>query len=465
MSECDSSSRRRASRDNVSQLRITRALLIALVLITPGTPATTSAHVPDDHPFRFDGTLAQRASLTHTVDLVDPAGVPDASMAQTLSGVLASLDSRDIRRLERAIAQAPESDGELLDERDVAWLHVFHNDQARTFAIRDVGDERHLRAVRDDLPEVSFGINRRTLEPLLATAPIYRGSFQPVPFDLPPQPGQRSAVLLPPYETSPVTFNQATMKLRLYHGMNLVNPDADRDLAHATIRVRESKDYDPRNPAGLLVWASPTPSGEIPHVITQPADALGFICVGVDDAGNEQSNQNKFELIFDALHNAQRQFHIDPDRIYITGLSGGGKVASILTICFPDVFHGAIPIAGLATHATLSMAFDDHRYPYFALPRGEMLMTAQQRPIASITGPRDFNYVEMKERSRRLETEGFKHAKFFEFDGLGHEMPTPEQFEQVLRFVDEPYQRSRAERIAQAKAANPPRCAMALLHL
>ena len=227
-------------------------------------------------------------------------------MARALAGILAALDARDVRRLERSIVNPPQADFSSPDHTDIGWLHICHGDDVRTFAIRDIGDERHLHVQSDDDLDFEFGINRRTFQQMIATAPIYRGSLDPLPFDLPAGPSQRSAVLLPPYEPSPVTFDQATMKLRLYHGMNVVNPDADRDLTQATIRVREPKDYDPRNPAGLLVWASPTPSGEIPHTITQAADAMGFVCVGVDDAGQRavESEQVPVDLRCAAQHAA-----------------------------------------------------------------------------------------------------------------------------------------------------------------
>ena len=455
ISECDSSSTQRASRSSVKQLIL--LAIVCMFMCVPAWPITAdTAPDPFDQPFRFDGELAQRAALTHTQEPVDPQMLPDAPMAYAVAGMIEAMDSRGLRRLERAIGRPPShsDDAEFLDPPPFAWLHLFSGETVRSIALTNVGDERFYHArVEGDETHI-FGLNRRTLDPLLAAGgTTFRGSFDPAPFEIPARPSQRSVVLLPPYEPSPITFDRATMKRRLYHGMNIVNPDTDRVLSDATIRVREPRNYDPRRPAGLLVWASPTPSGEIPSALAAAADDQYCVCVGVDDAGNEQSNQNKFQLIFDAMHNAKRQYHIDDQRVYITGLSGGGKVSSILTICFPDVFTGAIPIAGLATHATLPLAFDKHRFPYFAMPRGRMLMDAQLRPIASMTGPRDFNYVEMKARSARLSNEGFKLVRFFEYEDMGHEMPTPQRFADALRFIDTPYQQRHTRRQAQATLA------------
>ena len=41
-----------------------------------------------------------------------------------------------------------------------------------------------------------------------------------------------------------------------------------------------------------------------------------------------------------------RRYAIDESRIYVAGFSGGGKVASMLAVIYPEVFDGAIPMGG-----------------------------------------------------------------------------------------------------------------------
>jgi pimeloyl-ACP methyl ester carboxylesterase len=47
-----------------------------------------------------------------------------------------------------------------------------------------------------------------------------------------------------------------------------------------------------------------------------------------------------------AAHNIMQRFHVDPERIYIGGFSGGSRVALRLALGFPDVFRGAFLNAG-----------------------------------------------------------------------------------------------------------------------
>src|SRR6185312_13986051 len=42
-----------------------------------------------------------------------------------------------------------------------------------------------------------------------------------------------------------------------------------------------------------------------------------------------------------------RDFGIDRQRIFVTGLSAGGAMTSIMLACYPDVFAGGAIIAGL----------------------------------------------------------------------------------------------------------------------
>ena len=38
--------------------------------------------------------------------------------------------------------------------------------------------------------------------------------------------------------------------------------------------------------------------------------------------------------------NARSRYPIDPDRVYVGGLSGGSRVAQIAALAYPDVFRG-----------------------------------------------------------------------------------------------------------------------------
>ena len=74
-------------------------------------------------------------------------------------------------------------------------------------------------------------------------------------------------------------------------------------------------------------------------------DELGLIAVGVERAGNRRVFSERAQLMLDVIETARRRFHVDPRRIYMTGMSGGGRVTSAFSVCFPDVIRGSVPIA------------------------------------------------------------------------------------------------------------------------
>ena len=224
---------------------------------------------------------------------------------------------------------------------------------------------------------------------------------------------------------------------------------------------------DPRRPAGLLVWSSPTARGAIPPVFRAALDELNLVCIGSDNTGNDRDVPDKFQIVFDAVATARQRFHIDARRIYITGMSGGGKVTSILAMCFPDVFTGAIPIVGLGTYSTLDDTWGQHRNAYFAEPRGPLAKLARARRMAPMGGPPDFNYDEMRERVARLEVDGFTNIRFFTYPDMAHVMPSADRFAEALRWIDAPWQqvreqeRDRAESLLAANVDSGDRAALA----
>jgi pimeloyl-ACP methyl ester carboxylesterase len=47
-----------------------------------------------------------------------------------------------------------------------------------------------------------------------------------------------------------------------------------------------------------------------------------------------------------AAYNVMRRYNVDPDRVFISGYSGGSRVALRLALAYPDVFRGAFLDAG-----------------------------------------------------------------------------------------------------------------------
>jgi dienelactone hydrolase len=398
---------------------------------------------------RIDGRRPDTVvvALGETWDETLPLETP---MGQLAAGVLTRYDAATAGRLLRCATREP------LPELtpDTAWrfavLHLSVRGRepikrVEVLRLADAGFGARPLAPGDG-PGVRLDADR--FEALAAGWPAYRGGMDPDRAD----PSGASAVVPRPYTPGTVSVTEEVLKKRLYRGMPVQVSDPDRDLSRETLHARLPAGYDPRRPAGLLVWSSPTSAGVIPEVLADGLDELGIVCVAAENAGNERDVPNKFQLVFDGLATARRRYHIDDRRIYIAGMSGGGKVASILALCFPEVFAGAVPIVGLGTYSTLDESWGRYRTAYFARPRERELAVARTRRMALMGGPADYNYKEMVERAALLEADGFGNVRFFVYPDMAHEMPTPRRFTDALGWLDEPFRVLRDAETAAAAA-------------
>ena len=119
-------------------------------------------------------------------------------------------------------------------------------------------------------------------EAVTAGWPVYRGGFGDAPD---PETRGASVALKKPYAAGAITLDARTQKQRLYRGMPIRTVAPDRVLDDETMHVRLPADYDPRKPAGLLVWSSPSARGSLPRVLGAVLDALNRVCIGPDNPG------------------------------------------------------------------------------------------------------------------------------------------------------------------------------------
>ncbi len=98
---------------------------------------------------------------------------------------------------------------------------------------------------------------------------------------------------------------------------------------------------------GLLVFVPPWPEAKIPPEWMPVLDRYGVIFVTAARSGNDASVLGRrIPLAVIAAQNVIGRYPVDPQRVYVGGLSGGSRVALRTAIAFPDLFHGAFLNAG-----------------------------------------------------------------------------------------------------------------------
>src|SRR3954466_15344171 len=104
--------------------------------------------------------------------------------------------------------------------------------------------------------------------------------------------------------------------------------DNDYVLAQETFEVYVPPGYKPRDGWGLLVFDSPGGRGNLHEPWREVLEKHKLIWIGPNKAGNDRLPLCRFGLCIDAVHNMKKLYDIDPNRVYISGVSGGGRISS-----------------------------------------------------------------------------------------------------------------------------------------
>jgi len=223
------------------------------------------------------------------------------------------------------------------------------------------------------------------------------------------------------------------------------------DIKQESFEVYAPDSYDPNTPFGLMVWISPSSSGAIDHYPGLKAlmEKYKLVWVGANNSGNEHFYESRrVPLALDGSYNMQKLYTIDPDRVYVAGLSGGGRVASITAFHHSDVYAGGIFIIGANYWLQMAVPGKENTYwkPNFPRPRQENLVRAKKfGRYVLLTGDHDGNRVQMHTYYEEGYSKWLDHVLYIQVPEMGHEMPPAEEVEKAIKFLDEPLSQEEAK--------------------
>ena len=435
--------------------------LLAILLATLASPPAHAEHSAEhstEHrtktarptdPFRVAGKPPTAIHAARTAEPLDP-DFARSPMLAALSGQLAALTPQDLVKLRRALGNAvPEPD--LADATTLGVLHMKRGAQTARAEILALPDDTYAVRALDVPGATTRSLDANAIEYLA----IDRWSDSAEPL----APGTRTN-FVGNADPALITLDRATRR-RVFRANY---PELTRDLADETIHIRTPRDFDPSAPLGILVWVSPTPDGRIPPMFEPALDSLNLVAVGASNAGNQRPLSDRLQLMLDAIETARQRMTLDESRIYVTGMSGGGRCSSILQIAMPETFAGAVPIVGLDSYHLVPTGNGNAKWPARqGRPPTKVFAVLKQRRIRAITGDQDFNEPEMVRRTKMMQADGI-HIEIDVIPGMAHVMPTPDQFTLALDWVDEPRQTeilTATEAAAQALAAIDPAASQA----
>lgn len=232
-------------------------------------------------------------------------------------------------------------------------------------------------------------------------------------------------------------------------------PDAPRvNPPQESFTVIVPKSYRPDIPADLLVYISPSPRGTMASrrlnvsQLRDLLDDLNCVYIGANHSGNKRDFTSRVQLALMARHNMLASYAIDPQRVVVGGLSGGGRLSTMVGRCAPGLFSGVLAICGCNYHRSVPVSnLGGTVYPV------DMVLDARQEALVRdrvswvlLSGPKDSNYRETLDIGAAYASAGFR-TQVMDVPDLGHEIPAPDAIRQALRFLLTP-KRERAKPVA-----------------
>ncbi len=172
---------------------------------------------------------------------------------------------------------------------------------------------------------------------------------------------------------------------------------------------------------GVLVYISPSDSGAMPPSWQEVIDKERLIWISANTSGNKRNKARRALLGLLGRHIASGYGPIDSSRSYISGFSGGGRVASMMMWEYPDSFEGAIFFSGVN-----KWKGNDENF----------LAKLKKKRLVFLTGSRDFNEKDTKTAFLKYQSKGVKSATYLSILGHGHSLPSVEWFARSIQYLD-----------------------------
>jgi predicted esterase len=211
------------------------------------------------------------------------------------------------------------------------------------------------------------------------------------------------------------------------------------EIAKEKFQLVIPQNYQPREAWGLFIWISASHAPSIPPEWHTVLAARKLLFVGAHQSGNPRDIFDRVRMAVDANVAMRSHYRIDERRVYVSGFSGGARVASMIGVAFADLFTGTIPFMGVNFYTELP-AGGGKEFGISYLPNEQVLEIAKKRcRFVLVTGEKDFNRINTRAAEEHgFRKEGFANVLCLEVPGLGHAMPPAQWLEQGLGFLDGP---------------------------
>ncbi|MDX1517578.1 MAG: hypothetical protein R3288_12100 [Woeseiaceae bacterium] len=179
--------------------------------------------------------------------------------------------------------------------------------------------------------------------------------------------------------------------------------------------------YDAAKPPGAIIYVSPRSGGGPPKAWNELLGERNLIWIGARNAGNDVPVARRMFLAMFGPMVLQRRYALDAERIYIAGISGGGKTASRVAALRPNMFKGGIFMSG-------ALFWDDATPPLLDMIRGLRYVF--------LSGSEDPALNETRRVQRRFVAAGVENSKLIIVRDHGHRLPDAMYFARAIDYLD-----------------------------
>lgn len=186
--------------------------------------------------------------------------------------------------------------------------------------------------------------------------------------------------------------------------------------------------YSSRRAVGVYIHVNAGGSASLPSQFDSVLEANYCIGASPDNAGNSKPDPERMARVLDLVASLKEDYHVDPDRIYVGGYSGGALISVLCTMLYPDIFKGAIPTEHVMDDAFWQKAWS----------KADMReMATRGQRWAHILGSESYAFVPLQwwiAEWRPI----FPQTCQYVVDGMGHSNAPAADFARCFKWVDGP---------------------------
>lgn len=249
--------------------------------------------------------------------------------------------------------------------------------------------------------------------------------------------GEADATLTKLDATNQFKFVAPYASLQEFHRrLGFVGALSNSDLTKEIFRVVVPEDYSTNSTWGLLVWISPSNGLQLPKSWFPELAKKHMLLVTAVNSGNDRPAIDRCWLALNAACNMSRNYRIDPKRIVVGGFSGGGRIASILGVCYADLFAGGLCVCGVDFYDNVK-AESTGFYAGTYKPDPIVLLRAKRLGrFVLLTGEHDLNRENTRSTAENgFKSHGFSHVLYLEIPGMKHAIPDAPVLSRALDFL------------------------------